>query len=93
MDPNRFVIGERVRYQNHVTGEEIGLLEVVGLDADFVLCSHFFSRRKHMKFHRDGRATWSCNLSICHEDKTNPHAELSRAPKSSAGERICARHE
>lgn len=66
MDPDRFVIGERVQYVNHVTGDELGLLEVVGLKGDFVLCNRFFTRRDPFKFHRDGRATWSSNLSIRH---------------------------
>lgn len=66
MDPDRFVIGERVQYVNHVTGDELGLLEVVGLEGGFVLCNRFFTRRDPFKFHRDGRATWSSNLSIRH---------------------------
>lgn len=67
MDPNRFVIGERVRYLNHVTGDELGILEVVALEGDFVLCNRFFTRTEPFKFLRDGRATWSSNLSIRHE--------------------------
>lgn len=66
MNPNRFVIGERVRYVNHVTGYEIGMLEVVAIENGFVLCNRFFSRAKPFKFHPDGRATWSSNLSIEH---------------------------
>lgn len=67
MDPDRFTIGERVQYVNHVTGDELGLLEVVGLEGGFVLCNRFFTRTDPFKFHRDGRATWSSNLSIRHE--------------------------
>ena len=66
MDPDRFTIGESVQYVNHVTGDELGLLEVVGLEGDFVLCNRFFTRSDPFKFRRDGRATWSSNLSIRH---------------------------
>lgn len=68
MDPNRFTVGEKVRYVNHVTGEEIGLLVVTALKGDFVMADRLLSRSdKPFKFHRDGRATWSSNLSIKHE--------------------------
>lgn len=66
MDPDRFTVGERVQYVNHVTGHELGLLEVVGLEGDFVLCNRFFTRGKPFVFRSDGRAAWSSNLSIRH---------------------------
>lgn len=67
MDPNRFVIGERVRYVNHVTGADLGRLEIVTVGDEFVTAKKFFGRDASFKFHRDGRATWSSNLSIRHE--------------------------
>lgn len=66
MDPNRFVIGERVRYRNHVTGQDLGTLIVTGLDADFVTAKRMFNSLVDYKFDHDGRATWSSNLSIRH---------------------------
>ena len=75
MDPNRFTIGERVKYVNHVTGEELGTLQVTDLTADHVYAVKFFGSSSAFKFHRDGRATWSSNLSIWHEGQPNPHAE------------------
>lgn len=83
MNPNRFTVNERVRYENHVTGQQIGLHEVIGLDGEFVLTASFLSRGKTFEFHRDGRATWSSNLSICHEGRPNPHAERSRSSTAS----------
>ena len=76
MDPDRFTIGERVHYVNHVTGQDLGLLEVVALEGDFVLCNRFFTRGrgKPFQFHRDGRAAWSSNLSI-----KRPNAKLSNS--------------
>lgn len=65
MNPNRFVIGQRVMYRNHVTGWDIRLLEVTALEGNFVMCGQFFGGGKPMKFHDDGSATWSPNLSIC----------------------------
>ena len=63
MNPNRFVIGERVLYRNHVTEENLGLLEVVAVDAKTVTARKFFGAQT-FKFKPDGVATWSCNLSI-----------------------------
>lgn len=66
MDPNCFVVGEKVRYLNHVAGYNIALLEVQSLEDDFVIASRLLDRRKTHKFTRDGIATWSPNLSIRH---------------------------
>lgn len=63
MDPNRFVIGERVIYRNHVTEQAIGLLEVTDISDEFVSARTFFGS-KQFKFNLDGTATWSSNLSI-----------------------------
>lgn len=59
----RLVVGERVRYRNHVTGENLGLLEVVAVDAKTVTARKFFGAQI-FNFKNDGEATWSCNLSI-----------------------------
>lgn len=67
MDPNRFTIGERVRYVNHVMGYEIGMLEVISIDDDFVTTSRFFSKKTTFRFNHDGIAVWSPNLSIQHD--------------------------
>ncbi len=68
MDPNRFTIGERVGYVNHVTGEDLGVLEIVSMNAQFIEAKRFFDSATDpkFKFHLDGRATWSSNLSIRH---------------------------
>lgn len=63
MNPERFVIGERVLYVNHVTDENLGLLEVVKLDTDTVVARKFFGGKK-FTFQANGCATWSSNLSI-----------------------------
>jgi hypothetical protein len=63
MNPARFVIGERVLYRNHVTGENHGLLEVVAVDEKTVTARKFFGSHT-FTFKPDGVATWSCNLSI-----------------------------
>lgn len=63
MNPNRFVIGERVNYVNHVTGEHHGLLEIVDVGMKKITAKRFFGE-KTFTFKPDGVATWSCNLSI-----------------------------
>lgn len=63
MNQNRFVIGERVLYRNHVSGEHLGLLEVVNVDEKVITTRKFFGART-FRFKPDGVATWSCNLSI-----------------------------
>lgn len=67
MNPNRFTIGERVHYVNHVTGCEIKMLEVVAVKNDSVIAASFLDKSKTFNFTPDGRATWSSNLSIRHE--------------------------
>lgn len=66
MDPNRFVVSERVMYVNHVTGENLGTLVVQSVSGGFVIARPFFGG-KEKKFNLDGTATWSSNLSIRHE--------------------------
>lgn len=66
MNPNRFVVGERVHFVNHVVGYGIGLLEVQSVDDDGVTATGLFDKSKAFKFGHDGVATWSCNLSIEH---------------------------
>ena len=63
---NRFVVGQRVRYVNHVMGYEIGLLEVRSVDAECVTATGLFDKSKVFKFRHNGIATWSRNLSIEH---------------------------
>ena len=67
MNPNRFVIGERVNFKNHVTGEEMGMMEVTRIANDFVYAAKFFDLSKEFKFTHTGDATWSCNLRISHQ--------------------------
>lgn len=64
MNPARFVLGERVRYINHVTGEHLGQMEIIEVDGNYVIASRIFDHNVKFKFRGDGRATWSSNLSI-----------------------------
>ena len=65
MEPSRFCVSERVIYRNHVTGENLGLLEVVAVDDETITARKFFGAQT-FTFKPDGVATWSCNLSITH---------------------------
>lgn len=63
MNHNRFVVGERVLFVNHVTGQNLGLLEVVEVHEQTVTARKFFGSAQ-FEFHPNGDAKWSCNLSI-----------------------------
>lgn len=74
MNPNRFVVGELVRYRNHVTDHDLGLLEVVAASAGAITARKAFGHTT-FTFTPEGVATWSCNLSIAklltHENETH----------------------
>jgi hypothetical protein len=66
MNPNRFVIGERVGYVNHVAGYEIGVLVVSRLKGAKVFATKLFDETREFMFDENGVASWSPNLSIKH---------------------------
>lgn len=64
--PDRFTIGERVQYRNHVMGYDIRVLTVVDITDTLITCAKFFDPRDTFTFTTDGVATNSRNLSIAH---------------------------
>lgn len=79
MDPNRFVIGQRVHYGNHVARYEIAMLEVVDVTPDRITASRILSRNDVFSFTPEGVAMWSPNLSISADGQPFYRTRLTRA--------------
>ncbi len=57
-----FEVGQTVRYWNHVTGTNLGTLSIAAIGCRSITARNAGGRE--FRFAPDGKATWSCNLSI-----------------------------
>lgn len=61
----RFFAGQLVKYINHITGHDLGALQIETVDPlTGITAKRLHGGNAHFRFHLDGQSKWSSNLSI-----------------------------